>query len=232
MSEGRTSRCLPDEIKAIELSQAGDKGSYRRLVEAYQDRLFRLVLSLVHDREQAEDLTQEVFVKAWFALASFERQSAFYTWLYRIASNHCLDYLRKRRPNQISIDRPVSEESEATFENQLEAPLSDQPEAPIVALAEAAAIMEKLDPGQKMILCLRELEGHSYEELAEILKCPVNTVKSRLNRAREALKEAYTRYYGDRAGRRRRESGPPQASLAKGGNIPSDNIVSESGGKS
>jgi RNA polymerase sigma-70 factor (ECF subfamily) len=216
--EERTGRSLPDEKMIVDLARAGDKGAYRRLVEAYQDRLFGLVLSLVHDREQAEDLTQEIFVKAWFALTSFEGQSAFYTWLYRIASNHCLDYLRKRRPIQISIDHPFSEESEATFENQLEAPPSDQPEAPLETLSEAAALLDTLDPDQKLILCLRELEGQSYDELADILKCPVNTVKSRLNRAREALKEAYERRFGGLALRSPRENG----------NIPSAKIVSES----
>lgn len=196
MSEARAGRALPEEKKVLDRARSGDKTAYRRLVEAYQDRLFGLVLSLVHDREQAEDLTQEIFVKVWFALDSFEGESAFYTWIYRIASNHCLDYLRKRRPIQISIDRPVTEESEATLENQLEAPFSDRPEAPLEAVSEAAAILDRLDPDQKMILCLRELEGHSYEELAEILDCPINTVKSRLNRAREALKEAYEKLYG------------------------------------
>jgi RNA polymerase sigma-70 factor (ECF subfamily) len=218
LSEGQTVPSFPDEKKIIHLAQTGDKDSYRLLVEAYQDRLFGLVLSLVHDREQAEDLTQEIFVKAWFALDSFAGQSAFYTWLYRIASNHCLDYLRKRRPVQVSIDRPASEESETTFGDQLEAPPSDQPEAALEAFSEAAAILDKLEPDQKLILCLRELEGHSYDELAEILKCPVNTVKSRLNRAREALKESYERFYGN----------PARQILRENGNIPRAKIVSES----
>jgi len=217
LTEGRTGPHLPDEKTVIRRAQAGDKGSYRLLVEAYQDRLFGLVMSLVHIREQAEDLTQEIFVKVWFALDSFEGQSAFYTWLYRIASNHCLDYLRKRRPVQVSIDRPASEESEATFGDQLEAPFSDQPEAPLEAYSEAAAVLDHLEPDQKLILSLRELEGQTYEELAEILKCPLNTVKSRLNRAREALKGAYERF-----------SGNPARRLRESRNISRGNIVSES----
>ena len=222
MSETPADRSLPGEKAIIDRARAGDKDAYRLLVEAHQDRLFGLVLSMVHDGQEAQDLTQEIFVKAWFALASFEGHAAFYTWLYRIASNHSLDYLRKRRPIQVSIDRPVSEDSETTLENQLVAPTSDQPEAPLEALAEAAALLERLEPDQKLILSLRELEGHSYEELAEILQCPLNTVKSRLNRAREALKEAYERLYG----------GPGRRSLGEGGNIPGGKIVSESRVKS
>ena len=104
---------------------------------------------MVSNREQAEDLIQEIFVKAYFALDSFEGQSSFYTWLYRIASNHCLDFLRKHKPIQISIDRPLSEDSELTFENTLQAPRSDDPEAPIEAPSEAAALLAAIRTRRK-----------------------------------------------------------------------------------
>lgn len=206
-----------EERQLITRARDGDKEAFRHLVESTQDRLFGLVFSMVANRTQAEDLVQEIFVKAYFALESFAGQSSFYTWLYRIASNHCLDYLRKRKPNQISIDRPVAEDSELTFENTLQAPASDQPEAPLETPSEAAALLNSLEPDQRLILSLRELEGHSYEELASILNCPVNTVKSRLNRAREALKAAYIHLYGELP--------------ASGGNIPDNKIVLESGEK-
>jgi RNA polymerase sigma-70 factor (ECF subfamily) len=199
-----------EEKKDILAARSGDKDAYRRLVETHQDRLFGLVISMVSNREQAEDLIQEIFVKAYFALASFEGGSSFYTWLYRIASNHCLDYLRKNKLNQISLDRPVSEESETTLQDTLKAPHSDNPDAAYETPTEAAALLAALEPEQRLILSLRELEGRSYEELAEILHCPVNTVKSRLNRAREALKVAYEKLYGPI------------------GNIPDDKIVLES----
>jgi len=211
LSEERAGRVPPDEKRLIEQARQGDKNAYRRLVEGYQDRLFGLVRSMVSSQEQAEDLTQEIFVKAYFALSSFEGQSAFYTWLYRIASNHSLDYLRKYRPPQVSLDQPFREDSEMTLEDTLLAPPSDRPEARLEGGPEAAALLAALEPDQRWILSLRELEGHSYEEMAEILDCPMNTVKSRLNRAREALREAYNRSYP--------------------GNIPDRNIVLESGKK-
>ncbi len=197
MSEERPNRSLPEEKLHVERARSGDKESYRLLVETCKDRLFGLVFSMVSHREQAEDLIQEIFVKAYFALDSFEGQSSFYTWLYRIASNHCLDYLRKHKPIQISLEHPLSDDSEMTFENTLKAPRSDDPEAPLEAPSEAAALLAALDPEQRLILSLRELEGHSYEELADLLNCPVNTVKSRLNRAREALKAAYIKMVGN-----------------------------------
>src|SRR5438552_10280727 len=137
---------MSDEKIQIERARSGDKEAFRHLVEGCQDRLFGLVLSMVHDREQAEDLTQEIFVKAYFALESFEGQSSFYTWLYRIASNHCLDYLRKNRPPHVSLDRPVSDNSEMTFEDTLEAPRTDNPEASVDDPSEAARLLEALEP--------------------------------------------------------------------------------------
>jgi len=208
---------IADEKPLIARARQGDKDAFRRLVETYQDRLFGLVFSMTQNRELAEDLVQEIFVKAYFALSSFGSQSAFYTWLYRIASNHCLDHLRKKRAHQVSIDRPVGNDSDMTFENTLEAPASDNPDSPLEASSEAAALLDVLDPEQKLILSLRELEGHSYEDLAEMLQCPLNTVKSRLNRAREALKQAYEKKYG-----------PLRPSPGEAGNIPNDKIVLES----
>jgi RNA polymerase sigma-70 factor (ECF subfamily) len=187
----------PDDRNLVSRARQGDKDAFRLLVEQHQDRLYGLVYSMVSNREQAEDLIQEIFVKAYFALESFEGGSSFYTWLYRIASNHCLDYLRKNRPDQISIDRPLSEESDMTFSDTLEAPRTDLPEASVEDPSETAALLAALDPEQRLILSLRELEGRTYEELAEMMKCPVNTIKSRLNRAREALKVAYERLYGN-----------------------------------
>jgi RNA polymerase sigma-70 factor (ECF subfamily) len=203
--------------------RAGDKQAFRRLMETHQDRLFGLVISMVANREQAEDLLQEIFVKVYFALESFEGQSSFYTWLYRIASNHCLDYLRKNRLPQVSLDRPLSDDTEMTFEDALQAPRTDDPEATIDDPSEAASLLAALEPEQRLILSLRELEGRTYEELAEMLNCPVNTVKSRLNRAREALKEAYVRLYGPPHG----AAGRPPDSVADG-NIPDSKIVLES----
>src|SRR5256885_129859 len=138
-----------DDLNLVKEARAGDKEAFRRLVETHQDRLFGLVLSMVSNREQAEDLLQEIFVKAYFALESFEGQSAFYTWLYRIASNHCLDYLRKNRPPQISLDHPLSDDSERTLEDTLEGPRTDHPETSVDDPSEAATLLAALEPEQR-----------------------------------------------------------------------------------
>jgi RNA polymerase sigma-70 factor (ECF subfamily) len=188
---------LPNEADSIARAQEGDKEAYRVLVEGYKDRLFGVVVSLVKKREQAEDLIQEIFIKAYFALPSFEGQSAFYTWLFRIASNHCLDYLRKRQPLEISLDGTVDEDGEMARVESFEAPDTERPEASLEEQGAMAGLLASLEPEQRLILTLRELEGYSYEELADLLNCGVNTIKSRLNRAREALKQAYVEKFGN-----------------------------------
>jgi RNA polymerase sigma-70 factor (ECF subfamily) len=187
----------PQEAEHITRAQQGDKAAYRSLVEAYQDRVFGMVLSMVRHREQAEDLTQEIFIKAYFALPSFKGDSAFYTWLFRITSNYCVDHLRKNRPQIFSLDQPIEEQEEISRIETLTAPASERPEASLENESEIMRLLDQLGPDQRLILTLRESQNHSYEELASMLNCSVNTVKSRLNRAREALKKAYQGKYGN-----------------------------------
>src|SRR5262249_18266998 len=126
----------------------------------------------------------------------FKGDSAFYTWLFRIASNHCLDHLRKHKPQEIPIENDPDEEERLSLSQTLEAPDQEKPESPLEAEGEINRVLQTLDPDQRLILSLREIEGYSYEELADVLKCGVNTIKSRLNRAREALKAAYLQKFG------------------------------------
>jgi RNA polymerase sigma-70 factor (ECF subfamily) len=207
-----------DEKTALAAAAQGDKEAFRFLVEAYQDRVFGHVVSMVPRRDQAEDLTQEIFVKAYFALPKFKRDSSFFTWLYRIARNHCLDFLRRKRPIEQPLDAPLGEDAAYSLSDRLPAPACDHPGAAVENEAELAELLNDLEPEQKQLLILRELEGFSYEELTEMLDCPMNTVKSRLNRAREALKTIFIRKYG-----------PPPASPAKSGNILPSGTVKNKG---
>jgi RNA polymerase sigma-70 factor, ECF subfamily len=187
---------LENEKEIVERARKGDKEAYRLLVEAYKDRLFGLISTMISNREQAEDVSQEVFVKAFFALPRFEGGSAFYTWLFRIASNHCLDHLRKKRVSEVSLDATREEDDGTSRMDRLQAPETEMPEAMIGTPTESGEVLFVLPPEQRLILTLRELEGYSYEELADVMKCGVNTIKSRLNRAREALKQAFYQRYG------------------------------------
>ena len=182
-----TSDDLIDVPALIQRIVAGERDAYATLVRAHQARLLRLCVSLLGDAVFAEDAAQEIFFKAYQALPSFRGQSAFSTWLYRIAANHCLDLLRKRRRERTeSWEQLVDESGEPWLESR--AQLHD----PATALATTEMVQQvlaQLSPEYRLIVTLREVEGLSYHELAGVLHCSLDAVKARLRRARLALLE-------------------------------------------
>lgn len=170
--------------------QQGDKSAYDLLVIKYQHRIIQLVNRYVKDPSEAQDVAQEAFIKAYRALGNFRGDSAFYTWLYRIAINTAKNYLvsRSRRYSDYQIDIQDAEQVEnAPQLKAMETPehllLNDE----IVTVIKAA--IEKLPEEMKIAIMLREFEGMSYEEIAQTMECPVGTVRSRIFRAREAIDE-------------------------------------------
>lgn len=167
-------------------AQQGDHAAYAQLVRQHQNRIFRHLLNLTGSREEALELSQEVFLKAWEALPAWRPEAQFHTWLYRIASNLAYDLLRRRR---IVTYEPLAEDYEA--------PSGDAgPEAQLEArqgMAALDAALARLPPDQREIVLLREVEGLSYDELAATLGIDEGTVKSRLARGRAALAQAYRR---------------------------------------
>jgi RNA polymerase sigma-70 factor (ECF subfamily) len=172
------------ESELIVLARKGDQGAYGVLVRRHQDRIYRHLLNLTGSREEALELAQEVFIKAWQALPTWQPDAQFHTWLYRIASNAALDVLRRRK-----VVRFVP------LDDDYDAP-ADQPgpEAQLQArqgLRRLDAALARLLPEQREIVLLREVEGLSYDELATTLGIDQGTVKSRLSRARVALAAHY-----------------------------------------
>ncbi len=168
--------------------QAGDQSAFNALVLKYQHRVLKLVGRFVNDATEAEDVAQEAFLKAYRALPSFRGDSAFYTWLYRIAINTAKNALvaHKRRPIDFDLDLQDPEQ----FERQARLKEADTPEGVLLTdeirnVVEKA--MEQLPDDLRTAIVLRELEGLSYEEIAEAMDCPVGTVRSRIFRAREAI---------------------------------------------
>ena len=178
-----------DEREIIERVLAGDNDAFGLLVEAYQTRVYNLALRLCGNRDDAFDLAQESFFRAWRSLSGFQFESSFSTWLFRLCSNICLDWLRakKRRPT-VSMST-VDDEGE---ESQLELPdPGKSPEELLLAAEEREALaraMNQLPVEYREILTLRAIQDLSYTEIAEILKIKEGTVKSRLSRARLALR--------------------------------------------
>ena len=170
--------------------QKGDKRSFDLLVLKYQHKVLALVRRYVKDHTEAEDVAQESFVKAYRAISSFRGDSAFYTWLYRIAVNTAKNTLdvRKRRP---AADIDIDEVEDYAFSDALR--VEENPES-LLATQDLHRVVEEtlasLPDELRRALMLREFDGLAYEEIAEVMACPIGTVRSRIFRAREAIDEA------------------------------------------
>ncbi len=177
--------------RLVERVQRGDKKAFELLVSKYQRKLFRLVSRLVHDHAEAEDVVQEAFIKAYRAMANFRGDSAFYTWLYRIGINTAKNYLvTQGRRAPTSTDADV-EEAE-TFNDADGLRDINTPESLLASKQIAStvnAVMLSLPEELRCAITLREIEGLSYDEIAEVMLCPIGTVRSRIFRAREAIAE-------------------------------------------
>ena len=174
--------------KLVVRVQRGDNTAFDLLVRKYQHKVAKLVGRYVRDHAEAEDVTQEAFIKAYRALRGFRGDSAFYTWLYRIAVNTAKNYLESRGRRPVSLDLELEglemlDDSESLREQAT-------PERQLLTGEIATTIQQVLDllPADlRMAITLREVEGLSYEEIAEIMDCPIGTVRSRIFRAREAV---------------------------------------------
>ena len=171
-------------------AQQGDKRAFDVLVLKYQQRIASVVSRYLRDQDEVADVTQEAFIKAYRALANFRGDAQFYTWLYRIAINTAKNHLvaKSRRPPNTDKDINDGEFSE----NSVVLEAEDQPEALLARDQLQAVILAAVDDLQEDLrtaLMLREFDGLSYEEIAEIMACPVGTVRSRIFRARETIEK-------------------------------------------
>ncbi len=182
----------PDDDKLlVERVQKGDTRAFDLLVLKYQGRIAALVMRFVQDSHEAQDVTQEAFIKAYRALPGFRGESAFYTWLYRIAINTAKNYLvaRNRRPPGVDVDAGDAE----FFDGEHGLKDIETPERMLLRDEIGQTVercVARLPEDLRMALTLREYEGLSYEDIAEVMQCPVGTVRSRIFRAREAVDKA------------------------------------------
>jgi RNA polymerase sigma-70 factor (ECF subfamily) len=186
-----------DDNRLIEQAQHGSREAFEAIVKRYERKVFHLAYGFVQDRGSADDLAQEVFIKAYFSLSKFRFQSEFGTWLYRIAVNHIKDYLRKSsRKKEVSLEEfkevPAAV-SDPIKEKELEH-TEDKKRKLIFR------VLATLPQKYRMILTLRDVRGLPYEEIARILRISPGTVDSRLYRARRMLRGKLTPYLGGRRG--------------------------------
>ena len=177
------------DIDLIAAAQSGDQNAFAQLVEAHQGKVYSLSYRMTGNPDDAADLTQEAFLNAWRGLASFHGQSSFSTWLHRLTSNVCIDFLRREK-RRTALSMTVEEDEEG---RQAEVPdhrFSPEQELERRELRRTVQQgLAALSPEHRRVLVLRELEGLSYQEIAQCLELEEGTVKSRIARARIALKE-------------------------------------------
>jgi len=185
-----------DEHLLVAAAKRGDASAFEELVSRYEKKIFRLTMNITRNREDAEDAMQDAFLKSYAHLKDFQEDSRFYTWLVRIAANEALMRLRKRRPNQFSLDEPI-EGDEEMMPRELEdwGPSPEQRFAQTEMHETLSEVIDKLEPDFRVVFVLRDVEELSTEETAKTLGISIPAVKSRLLRARLKLRQKLNRYF-------------------------------------
>jgi RNA polymerase sigma-70 factor (ECF subfamily) len=174
-----------DDKSLIRQTLRGDEKAFEKLYESYKDKVFRLSLRILWDREDAMDATQETFVKAYNALGKFRGKASFSTWLYRITYNTAIDVLRKRsRRPETAVES--EEDRDARFSGGFQSP--DRRIEKVEASVIIESALAKLPEPQRMVVLLHDIEGLKYREIAKVMDCSIGTVMSRLHYARKKLK--------------------------------------------
>lgn len=182
------------EAILVRRAQAGDETAFREIVQRYQSKVFSIVHGIVRHRNDVEDISQQVFAKVYFSLKNFDFRSSLITWIYKITVNECFDYLRKKKVRKLVYESDMSEDESRRVENS--APAVDRAPSADTTLARRdyiAKLLERVSVEEKELLMLKEVEGHSVEELAGILGMNENTIKVKLFRARQKLVKAAQR---------------------------------------
>jgi len=186
-----------EERELVRQAQGGAEHAFEELVRRHQQRVFALVGSILRKQEDVEDIAQQVFLKVYLSIKKFDQRAAFSTWLYKITVNECWDYLRKKKVRPLVYESDLSEEQVSRLDGIISADrmaLGPGDRLEVRNLLEQ--MLDKLPEQDRQLLVLKEIEGFSVQELAEILNLNVNTVKVRLFRARGRIVEAYRRRKG------------------------------------
>ncbi|CAN5546147.1 RNA polymerase sigma factor RpoE [soil metagenome] len=177
-----------DDIKLIDDALNGNQAAYEKLMKKYNQLIHNLIYKMISKKEDVEDLTQEAFIKAFNSLKNFDKQYAFSTWLFKIATNNAIDYLRKKKLRTFSIDREIeSEDSDYKFE------IPDHEHKPDIKMMDderrkiLAEAIDSLPPKYREVIVLRHQQEKEYEEIAAELKLPLGTIKAHIFRGRELL---------------------------------------------
>jgi len=180
-----------DDVELVQKAKQGDSKAYDKLVVQYRDVVYAIVYRMVRNKQEAEDLTQEAFIKAHKSIGSFNEDYAFSTWLFKIATNNCIDFFRKRKLKTYSMDETIKYK-EGEIKQEYADPDPDV-EYEIVANERTQIIrnaIDELPEKYRIVIELRHQKEHSYEQISEDLELPLGTIKARIFRAREMLNKS------------------------------------------
>jgi len=183
-----------DEAALVRRIQAGDEMAFREIVERYQSKVFSIIFGILRNHNDAEDIAQQVFAKIYFSIKNFDFRSSLLTWIYKITVNECYDYLRKKRVRKLVYESDFSEEDSLRMENSEQG--MDRSPAVDSSLEKRDLVLKllsKVSEDDRTLLLLKEVEGHSVEELAEMTGLNENTIKVKLFRTRQKLLKAAQR---------------------------------------
>ncbi len=177
-----------EEAALVRRAQSADQIAFREIVERYQSKVFSIIYGILRNHNDAEDIAQQVFTKVYFSIKNFDFRSSLLTWIYKITVNECYDYLRKKKVRKLVYESDFTEEDALRMENS--EPARDQRRPVDVSLAQRDLVLKllsKLPEEERNLLLLKEVEGHSVEELAQMTGINENTIKVKLFRARQKL---------------------------------------------
>jgi RNA polymerase sigma-70 factor (ECF subfamily) len=182
------------EAALVRRAQDGDEAAFREIVEKYQAKVFSIIHGIVRSRNDVEDIAQQVFSKVYFSIRNFDFRSSLITWIYKITVNECFDYLRKKKVRKLVYESDLSEDEVRRVENS-EPSVDRQPSADqnLARRDYLSKLLTRVSEEERMLLMLKEVEGHSVEELANMTGMNENTIKVKLFRARQKLIKAAQR---------------------------------------
>lgn len=191
MGEHSLSDSAKEDLSLVDAAKSGDQNAFATLMTKYKDSIFYMTLKMVHNRDDAEDLTLESFGKAFNKIKKYDEKYAFSTWLFKIATNNCIDFIRKKKLETHSIDEPIKTDKGTIHSVNVKSEAPD-PEQKVIKKQRVISVrsaVKKLKPKYRHLIELRYYEELSYEEIATELNIPLGTVKAQLFRAKELLAE-------------------------------------------
>ena len=177
----------------VRRAQAGDEAAFREIVEHYQSKVFSIIHGIVRQRNDVEDIAQQVFTKVYFSIGNFDFRSSLITWIYKITVNECFDYLRKKKVRKLVYESDLSEDEARRVENTEPSVRQVPADVNLARRDYIFKLLTKVSDEERNLLMLKEVEGHSVEELAEMTGMNENTIKVKLFRARQKLVKAAQR---------------------------------------